>query len=262
MLTITRAVLASVSLLAVPLAAQDVCGGPGAAFGVVSHQCGDCSVTQEHGESPVWQFRTEPLILKTAAGSILQSGDIVEAVNDAPITTPTGAALFVRPSTGTARITVRRAGRRTTLDARVDCAMAHAKAELPAPEKTLAPGEGTRPSSKERGRFGFAIACSYCTLQVGRDGIGYWTFSSEPVIGDVDRDGPAARMGLRASDVIVAVDGHPVLERAGADALARSVGARTLRLTVHRDGRAEITVDLTARPGAPQVLPASRKGRP
>ena len=245
MLTISKAALAAMSLLAVPLAAQDACDGPGSAFGVVSYQCGDCTMTQKPGATPTWQFRTEPLVVRTTDGSVLRSGDIVEAVNDAPITTTAGAALFVRPASGTVRITVRRDGHRTTLETRVDCGPG-GKA-LP---ETRTVSDTAPPPAKQHGRFGFAIACSNCTRQVGQDGIGYWTFTSAPVIGDIDPDGPAARVGLRSGDVIVAVDGHPVLERPGANALALSIHARTLRLTVQRDGRAKMTVDITARPGS------------
>lgn len=72
------------------------------------------------------------------------------------------------------------------------------------------------------------------------------------LIADVVRGGPAARAGLRAGDVVVAVDGEPVRE--GRDllraVLRRDVGAR-VRLEVIRGGRRVSLVLTTAeRPGA------------
>ena len=245
--SILPAAAAALMVLALPLAAQELCAGPGAAFGVVSYQCSDCTMEQKPGMRPVWQFRAELLILKTARGSLLQSGDIVEAVNGKAITTAAGEQLFAYPAAGESQITIRRGGRETTLRVRADATCASSDASLPATAKPTSVADAT----KAHGRFGFAISCSGCTRQVRSDGIGYWTFESSPVIGDVDPDSPAGRSGLHSGDVIIAVDGHPVLQEAGANALARAERAARLELTVRRDDGTQLTVELKAREAKP-----------
>src|SRR5580658_2881443 len=103
---------AAILILALPLAAQDACTGPGSAFGVIAYQCGNCTMEQKSGVGITYQFGVEPLILKTATGSALQSGDIVEAVNGTPITTAAGGQLFTYPALGESEIIVRRGGQR------------------------------------------------------------------------------------------------------------------------------------------------------
>lgn len=232
--------------VSVPLAAQDSCSGPGAAFGVVSYQCGSCTMQQKPGARPIWQFRTEPMILKTTEGSPLLGGDIVQAVDGKPITTAGGAEAFTYPALGEFVVTVRRAGRQIAVRVRVsvDCSQAGTSGAVG--PTSAAPPEPV--AAKPRGRFGFAIACSNCTRQVGPDGIGYWTFESKPVIGDLEPGSPAAASGLHVGDVIEEVDDHPVLERAGALALAKADSAPSLRLTVRRPDGARLTVTLQARP--------------
>ncbi len=77
---------------------------------------------------------------------------------------------------------------------------------------------------------------------------------SEPVVGEVLADGPAARAGLQRGDRVLAIDGQPVTEAmavvervraavvTGADGAAT---ARTLRLSVERAGR---TLELEVTP--------------
>ncbi|HUL72193.1 MAG TPA: PDZ domain-containing protein [Vicinamibacterales bacterium] len=234
-LTLTFAVLAG----AAPALATEDCVGPGAAFGVVSYQCGDCTMQQKTGQQPVWLFRTEPLVLKTANGSVLQGGDVIEAVDGHPITTAAGAQAFTYPTPGIHEIVARRNGRQVTVQART-MTPCPTGAGLTAPPAERAP-------VKPRGRFGFALACSSCTRQVGPDGVGYWTFESNPTVGDLDADGPAATAGLRVGDVIVEVEGQPVLQSAGATALSKAERAVSLTLTVRRADGTLRTVTLKAR---------------
>ena len=229
------------------LAAQEACAGPGAAFGVVSYQCGDCTMQQKSGDptGAVWQFRAEPLVLKTAGGSVLESGDIVEAVNGKPITTQAGTQLFTHTAPGEFELTVRRRGRQLTLHARA--AACASPGDRSAAGQSASDVGGTAATAAPHGRFGFAIACTDCSRQVRDDGSVLWTFPSNPVIGDIDPDGPAARAGLRGGDVVIAVNGRSVLEEAGARALGEADRAATIRVTVERQNHQRTTVELKAR---------------
>jgi len=114
------AALLAVAVCGVPLAAQESvsCSGPGAVFGVRSYQCASCSFTQGDRTMKIYtSFQTEPIVLTTAKESVLQPGDVVEAVNGEPITTAAGAEQFTSPRGGKANVTVRRGGSRVQLSA-------------------------------------------------------------------------------------------------------------------------------------------------
>ena len=102
---------------ATPAAAQQgaSCAAPGAAFGVTSYQCASCGIKQGAGARPQYIFQAEPIVLETAPGSILKSGDVIEAVSGEPIMTQSGADRFVYPQAGTVTLTVRRGGARVQL---------------------------------------------------------------------------------------------------------------------------------------------------
>lgn len=102
---------------ATPIAAQQAasCAAPGAAFGVTSYQCASCGIKQGAGARPQYIFQAEPIVLETAPGSVLKSGDVIEAVNGEPIMTQTGADRFAYPQAGQVTLTVRRGKARVQL---------------------------------------------------------------------------------------------------------------------------------------------------
>jgi regulator of sigma E protease len=68
--------------------------------------------------------------------------------------------------------------------------------------------------------------------------------SNKPIVGGVTPGMPAAQVGLRANDRILAIDDRPIITW---EALSKSVvdsGGRPLRLTVEREG-AELKLDIT-----------------
>ena len=110
-------VLLALLFWATPAAAQQAasCGGPGAAFGVTSYQCASCGIKQGIGARPQYIFQAEPIVLETAPGSVLKSGDVIEAVNGEPILTQAGADRFTYPQAGQVSLTVRRGSARVQL---------------------------------------------------------------------------------------------------------------------------------------------------
>jgi TonB-dependent SusC/RagA subfamily outer membrane receptor len=118
----TRA-LATAAVFATPLAAQGfpACNGPGAPFGVTAYRCASCGTTTVKGERPKYVFQSEPVILEVAKGSVLEPGDVIEAVNAQPIMTTAGAEQFAYPPPGTTTISVRRGSSRVQLSATPGC---------------------------------------------------------------------------------------------------------------------------------------------
>jgi TonB-dependent SusC/RagA subfamily outer membrane receptor len=110
-------VLLALFVCATPAAAQQAasCTAPGAAFGVTSYQCASCGIKQGIGARPQYVFQAEPIVLETAPGSVLKSGDVIEAVNGEPIMTQTGADRFTYPQAGQVTFTVRRGTARVQL---------------------------------------------------------------------------------------------------------------------------------------------------
>jgi len=96
------------------------------------------------------------------------------------------------------------------------------------------------------GTLGYAeLACSKCTLyQPEDDPRGQrWEFSSEPTIGGIKPDGPAAGK-LREGDVIAAIDGHLITTSEGGRRFGQLEAGTPVTLRVRRGGR-EIDVSVT-----------------
>jgi membrane-associated protease RseP (regulator of RpoE activity) len=105
--------------------------GPGALFGVVAYQCANCSfhllgdgpmifvdgVNVHNGKRPSFTFNAEPVVLETMGPTSLMAGDVIVAVNGAPITTRSGADQFSYP-TRESVITVRRGNQQLEVNAR------------------------------------------------------------------------------------------------------------------------------------------------
>lgn len=111
-----RLILVLITAGAAKLSAQAACPtGPGAAFGVTSYQCANCGYTSDKGSRPSYQFFAEPVVIATSPTSLVRAGDVIEAVNDKPITTASGAEQFTYPAAGNHTITVRRGRDRQVL---------------------------------------------------------------------------------------------------------------------------------------------------
>ena len=207
------------------------CAGPGAAFGVMSYNCTNCSVEMKEPGRTTYLFHAEPTVLSVEPGSPLQVGDVVISLNGKAITSREGAEMFAYPPKGIHLVMVRRHGGRFALRVVVaaDCATL---------DKDMVAGAAT-------GRFGFAVSCKpSCTRARGSDGTDYWKFDGEPPVVKLRAGGPAELAGIQVGDRVVEVDGASVLTEQGALRLLRSQSAgATLRVVVVR-GERRITVDL------------------
>ena len=98
---------------------------------------------------------------------------------------------------------------------------------------------GPAPSSAEPpGRFGLAISCTpSCTRARAADGSEYWKYDAFPTIAALRPAGPAERLGLQVGDLVTKIDGFSILEEKGALRLFASERARSLHVTVLRDGK-------------------------
>ena len=131
--------LIAASVFAARLGAQQItsCAGPGAAFGVTAYNCANCGLKQATDQRTQFVFGAEPIVLEVSSTSAFKAGDVIEAVNDAPITTLSGAEQFAYPRQGPSMITVRRGNARvrvsataTSCDARTE-ATVQAKSNSP-----------------------------------------------------------------------------------------------------------------------------------
>jgi len=97
--------------------------------------------------------------------------------------------------------------------------------------------------------------CSYSAHSRSTDGrvrlVRRWTFRSEPEVGGIRPDGPAAGK-LREGDALTAIDGVLITTRDGARRFAEIAPGATATLTVRRNGR-EIPVRIVADAVCPEM---------
>jgi hypothetical protein len=97
--------------------------------------------------------------------------------------------------------------------------------------------------------------CTYSSHSRSTDGrarlVRRWTFRSEPEVGGIRPDGPAAGK-LREGDALTAIDGVLITTRDGARRFAEIAPGATATLTVRRNGR-EIPVRIVADAVCPEL---------
>jgi hypothetical protein len=97
--------------------------------------------------------------------------------------------------------------------------------------------------------------CSYSAHSRSTDGrarlVRRWTFRSEPEVGGIRPDGPAAGK-LREGDILTAIDGVLITTRDGSRRFADLTPGTTATLTVRRNGR-EIPVRIVADAVCPEL---------
>lgn len=223
--------------------------GPGAAFGVTAYNCANCGIENKPDGKINFIFNTEPTILETVHGSGLKPGDKIEQINGYSIRTADGSNQFTYPAGKPAVITLIRDGKRMDVEAQhfFECAMgrfsldaAYAASRLNPPpvRRWSVPGLlNRREVAEQGGRFGFGLACRpSCTFARASDGGYYYKFDGYPPIVALKPNGPAENAGLRIGDVVIKLNGHSILEEAGAVPWYRTGRLTSLDVTVLRDG--------------------------
>jgi C-terminal processing protease CtpA/Prc len=214
-------------------------------FGVIAYQCASC-VIRMYESGNVYEFQTEPVIMEVASGSKLLPGDVIVAVNDAPILTSAGAQLFSNPAKGDYHITVRRAGQQVRVGTPTllcPAQRAEAVARLLRQFQNRLQGFDSTSSfnaynTRGPGRFGFAVACA---TECGRArtpfGEVFWKWSGPPLVVSVNLNSPALHGGLQAGDRILEVNDVSILTDEGALLFAKALTQDKVRLTVLRAGK-------------------------
>ena len=106
-------------------------------------------------------------------------------------------------------------------------------------------GAVSLPALLPTGWLGLSFQCSRCEVQVVQDSTRYWTFSEPPEIVSVEPGSPAARVGLRSGDRIVAVEGQAITSAAGGRRFGAISPGERVNFEVERGG-ATRTVAVTA----------------
>ena len=103
---------------------------------------------------------------------------------------------------------------------------------VPRPTYTLLPS----------GWFGFGIQCTECRWSVEEDtGLSEWEFSAPPEISSIQNRSPAAAAGLRRGDVLLEIDGEPLVSEKGGQRFGSVEPGQQVRWTYRRGSETRTT---------------------
>ena len=126
--------------------------------------------------------------------------------------------------------------------------VAVAVSPVPRPTYTLLPS----------GWFGFGIQCTNCRWSVEEEtGLSEWEFSAPPEISSIQDGSPAAAAGLRRGDVLLEIDGEPLVSEKGGQRFGSVEPGQRVRWTYRRGGETQTTTATAGlRPDMPPPPPA------
>ena len=118
---------------------------------------------------------------------------------------------------------------------------------VPRPTYTLLPS----------GWFGFGIQCTNCRWSIEEEtGESEWAFSAPPEISSVQDGSPADAAGLRRGDVLLEIDGEPLISQDGGRRFGSIEPGETVRWTYRRGGETRTTTATAGqRPDVPPPPP-------
>jgi membrane-associated protease RseP (regulator of RpoE activity) len=98
------------------------------------------------------------------------------------------------------------------------------------------------------GWFGFGIQCTNCRWSVEEDtGKSEWRFSAPPEISSVEDGSPAAAAGLRRGDVLLQIDGEPLVSREGGRRFGSVEPGEEVQWTYVRNNETRTTTAIAGR---------------
>ena len=101
-----------------------------------------------------------------------------------------------------------------------------------------------------RASLGFGFQCSYCSFDTETHA---WDFTAAPEVQGVSRGGAAWEAGLRAGDLIVAIDGQDILTPEGGSRFADIEPGEAVVWTIERSGRRQDLEAVAEERDAPRV---------
>ena len=125
---------------------------------------------------------------------------------------------------------------------------------VPRPTYTLLPS----------GWFGFGIQCTECRWSVEEDtGLSEWEFSAPPEISSIQNGSPAAAAGLRRGDVLLEIDGEPLVSERGGQRFGSVEPGQQVRWTYRRGSETRTTTATAGqRPDMPPPPPPEPDAEP
>ena len=243
-------------------------------LGIDGVECDGCRIRgRRDPDRPLITFAEPPRIHGVVRGSVgdgvLQAGDLLLAVDGIDIVGRAGGFAYerMRPFVPV-RLTIERDGRRrdVTLVPRLRCHPEHRghdevgdededavedraddrdrrRTARQRDEVALSRDPATCPAARRRVSMGIGMTCDGCQIRSRRDPTApSITFAETPLIDEVHRGGAAEGL-IQEGDVLLAIDGVPIVGRAGGHAFDAIRAGVPVRLTVQRNGqRRDVTL--------------------
>ncbi len=238
-------------------------------LGIAGLECNCTFSMTEEGER-WWSFRAEPVIRGVRRNSpgegVLKEGDVITAIDGMLITTREAGRRYANVEPGDeVELTIRRDGRieKVKMVAGERCVRGPEPAlDVVGPVEVVVvpvpnPVVGVRVDpiivapvhvdlALPRGTFGFGISCE-CVVRTVPSKSPEWEFVEPPEVYSVEPGSPADSAGLQRGDVLLEIDGVPLVSEEGGRRFGEVESGQTVSFT-YRRGSETRSVSITAGP--------------
>jgi S1-C subfamily serine protease len=270
--SLTSLIAAIAIASAAPVAAQTrgagAAGCPSGQFegdlGFTGIECVRCVLQPRRPAGAPWiEFQTEPILTGVTRGGPadgkLEERDVLVAIDGDLITTYAAAMRYSHLEPGKpVRLTVRRAGvlKEVEIVPNSKCALPLRSPLVFTTPKT-APALFAKRTAKNltvsSGWLGVGVRCVLCEIAPQND---ISTFRSYLEIIDVQPNTPAMQAGLKAGDLLIAIDGLSLKSIEGTQRFRSVKPGERVTLSFVRDGEVKtVTLTVAARPGDGERIP-------